>query len=787
VIARIYRVLPAVAGPVAIVAAVLLIDRDLAFRGLITNQHGDILSLVLPQYCLLGKSLASGHVPAWNPYLLSGTRFAGDPQSGWMYLPAMLLFSVLSCSAAIRWYVVLQPILAGLGIYAFLRSERLPRPACSVGGIALALVTADSYLGLSLATSSAVAWTALSLAATSRFLRSSTWPARIGWGLLVAGAWGQLAGSYMSTGLTVGTAGILAFLLARTVADVMSGRRRPLEALGAAAFLVAILFPVNLAVFLPRIAYLPHTTVGFGYGRLFALSHRLVRWPPMLIPAGAQPSWPLGLAHAPGSYLGAVTLALSPAALWSRRYRGLAVAFAVYGAVLYALSLHATAMWVYHHASALPLADQYLHDPGRLRYFFVLPMAVLGGIGLSAWLEDRTWRQRALMLVPAVVAFGILPGVTGLPGRYSVLFVVAGIVVPLILFGVARFPRAVALVPILLLGELVAGGLAGQSSAFVTNGYQKGFSLDGTFYAFERPAIDAAAYTAPDALAGYLSTHDGHVLSYDGALVSRVGYLVWQRPGFWGLEANERSMLFHFQDVQGYDSVQPFRYWRLVRTVQHASLVYNVAALRDPSARLMDLLGVRWVVGPADPPPLPGLVPVLREGRWELYRRPAPAPTAAVFTRWSAAPNAAAALGSVTGAGFDPNSSLVVESAGGSASAAPAGGASPAAFRIMGTQQEIVDAAAPAPGMLLIRNQWDGDWHARVDGRPAPVLRADYAFQAVPIPAGRHTVVVFFDDPSVGLGLVLSALVLVLLGGAAAVLRLRQVRYTRTPPITRPE
>ncbi len=56
-------------------------------------------------YYFLGESLSSGQIPAWNPYQFSGTPFAADPLSGWAYLPAMLLFSLLPLAAAAKSYL----------------------------------------------------------------------------------------------------------------------------------------------------------------------------------------------------------------------------------------------------------------------------------------------------------------------------------------------------------------------------------------------------------------------------------------------------------------------------------------------------------------------------------------------------------------------------------------------------------------------------------------------------------------------------------------------------------
>jgi hypothetical protein len=67
-----------------------------------------------------------------------------------------------------------------------------------------------------------------------------------------------------------------------------------------------------------------------------------------------------------------------------------------------------------------------------------------------------------------------------------------------------------------------------------------------------------------------------------------------------------------------------------------------------------------------------------------------------------------------------------------------------------------VDATHPA---LLVLSQMDyPGWQARVDGKSVPVLRANYAFQAIAVPSGRSTVDLRFRPRSLQLGATLSAL-----------------------------
>ena len=289
---------------------------------------------------LPGGEPAAGHIPAWNPDILGGTPFAADPQSGWMYLPAMLLSATLPCGAATRWFIVLQPLIAGLGMYAFLRSERLSRIAATAGGLVMALLIGGSYLGVQLPFAGAIAWTTVLLAATSRFLRTERgWPARLLWLLAAAAAWGQIASAHLSNGLVVGTFALSVYLAAALVPMVRSRAVTGRQAAGLVGLLLLALPLVNLAVLLPRIAYLPGTTSSLGYTEEARRAALLLGKPPPPTPIGvtSHASWPLTLIDPIGGYAGAVALAFVFGG-W-RRSKPLFTAFLGLAVVCFVLSL----------------------------------------------------------------------------------------------------------------------------------------------------------------------------------------------------------------------------------------------------------------------------------------------------------------------------------------------------------------------------------------------------------------------------------------------------------------
>jgi hypothetical protein len=76
------------------------------------------------------------------------------------------------------------------------------------------------------------------------------------------------------------------------------------------------------------------------------------------------------------------------------------------------------------------------------------------------------------------------------------------------------------------------------------------------------------------------------------------------------------------------------------------------------------------------------------------------------------------------------------------------------------------EVEAQSASLLVVAQSYYHRWHAFVDAQPAPLLRANYAFQAVPIPAGKHRVELLYQDSPFrkGTGISLAALLICVAG-----------------------
>jgi len=73
------------------------------------------------------------------------------------------------------------------------------------------------------------------------------------------------------------------------------------------------------------------------------------------------------------------------------------------------------------------------------------------------------------------------------------------------------------------------------------------------------------------------------------------------------------------------------------------------------------------------------------------------------------------------------------------------------------------------PGLLVLADRWDQGWRVYLNGKPAPILKTNYALRGVVLPAGSATVEFRYQSATVAGAFLLAAGALALLLGWLAV------------------
>ncbi len=84
--------------------------------------------------------------------------------------------------------------------------------------------------------------------------------------------------------------------------------------------------------------------------------------------------------------------------------------------------------------------------------------------------------------------------------------------------------------------------------------------------------------------------------------------------------------------------------------------------------------------------------------------------------------------------------------------------------RKFSAQQAQLEVQADEPALIVVAQSFYHPWHAYVDGKPTPLWEANYAFQALQVPAGRHEVRLAYEDRMFETGAVISLATLLFAG-----------------------
>ena len=773
--ARLRRIGVVCAGPALIVAGVLFALRGFAFHSLITNHHPDILAFWLPRFAFLGRELSAGHLPLWNPYEMLGYRFAADPQSGWLYVPPMILFSALSPGAALRALIVFNPLLAGLGLFWFLRAEVLSRPIATAGGLSLAMLMSTSEVAISLPFAGFLAWTTIVLVGAAGYRRADRWSRRLAWLALSAFAWSQVASAHMSHGLAMCSLLLAAYLIATSVSAVHSGDLGAKVAAARVALFLAAMPLASLAILIPRLAFIGSSSLHGGYdalGQVLRSAGRVEDRP--IVTNGVWAAWPISFATAPGAYAGAVTLLAVPLALRDRARRPLVWAFGGCAVLTWVLMLNVvvTAGWFQSLMLRVPFGDVYLHNPGRMRYLSMIAIPVLGAIGLQG-LRDRPMAAGRIRwsLGAGVAGLVVLPIVGGgIPARFVLIAAATLAAVPALLWlATRRHVLATVCVVAVLSAELTASAVYSNTfeGGTIVTGLETGAHPNLPPQLVRSPDLPEREFLRPTAFVDVLRSQPDRYLTWaPPAAYFDKGYLFAQRPLDWPALTLERGTLFGIADVLGYNPVQLPRYWTYIRAINSNPVFYNASVVGIPTLQSVRLMGVRYVIVPEGTEPVPAGRVVASADDYDLVQVYGWEPRASLVHTWTVVGRPADALDGVVADGFDPARSAYLEQDPGIPQTQDAASGT-VAYREITPEDASVVVDTPSSALVVVRNSYDEGWSATVDGRPAPVLAADYLIQGVPVPAGRHEIRLTYHDPDVSRG--------VLAGGIAWIILLAAI------------
>ena len=230
----------------------------------------------------------------------------------------------------------------------------------------------------------------------------------------------------------------------------------------------------------------------------------------------------------------------------------------------------------------------------------------------------------------------------------------------------------------------------------------------------------------------------------------------------------DTAEIYGLKDARGCDFMAVRRYEELITGTAGDFYFYSVAA---GVPRSFPLLSVKYAMVFKSTPLDPGWFEQVYSNEVTIYRyRPFHERAMAVFN-YQVEPDPASILARVRSGGFDPARVLLLEDQPTDIHAPSQIQTSTAdtnSFaRIVAEQADEVTITAflSRPGFVLLLDTYFPGWTATVNGVKSPILRADYNFRAVQVPAGKSTVRFVYQPAGFRLGMVLFPAGLLVMAG----------------------
>ena len=696
----------------------------------------------------------------WNPFQNCGQPHFAVSQTGLLY-PPYLFFLALAPEHALRAVLFLHLSIGGIGAY-LLGRELGARPAAAIAG-ALAFEMGNAMISLTISSPThcaPYAWMPAALLCCERVLRVPDLRRAVPLALVLAIA--------ILSGMPQTVFFIYQLIGLRILWELATRRgARPAALLRALA--IGLVLPVGLAA----VQFLPEIEVARLSLRSTALTTAEV------YPFGPPKAGALGGAILMRSLRQPFLLVpcmVAGAALCSPITRRYGLFFGAAGLLYVGLAL----------GPGTPLFDLYTHIPGGVafrdphRFFWVTGfcLAVVTALGCEALASSWPHRRHALaaaiflMILPPALLWQLARlSRIGLPHPPQNLL---GVTLDFLFPWGAPVPWEWAAVGLALAAGLSAivvprlrAWVAAALLAAIVVQMVKAPALPGLYLFREAPPFLATqAAFAPIAQA--LTPQDRvYLLHEEAPAESRYAFMA------------KTASLVRLPSVLDYEPLVTRRYGELsvmLRTGARMRSLNNVLLrgpelLRNCSRRLLDLTAARYlVVASPQVPAVERITPPLRRlyttGELTVFENSQRFPRAFYVPRVDVVPDARTLLDRLAEGPGDLRQVALVEEPPPSGFVGEPDGAGLAAVRFARNDPEhvVIEVDAPARGFLVLSDQYFPGWFASVNGRSAPIQRANYAFRLVEVPAGQSTVEFWYSPRSLWLGACVSALSLVAVG-----------------------
>jgi len=739
----------------------------------------DITNQFVPWLAYLGKRLSAGEIPGWNPYQASGAPFAADPQSGWMYFPAMLLFPFLGPIVAFKSLIGLDLLIAGLGTFAFARVMRLG----ILASLAAAFVVEYSVFSNNPSYCCTVraetgAWVPLMLLGIELALRSRTWRARVLPWCLAGFALSQIYASWLGQG-AVYTVFVFGSFLAYRVLFANSEERGPrrgrlIVGAATAAASGAISAGIAAAGLFPRIALSAETMI--GRGNYAEIPNSLVRSPSLK----ALILNIIGSNNAPrGVAFGGVALVLIWFAPFIARRAYATTYFACLTVSVYILMLQNSPLHLLFYL--IPKFHAiHAHNTINVSAIGAIGPAMLAGAAIESLPTWRPRRSRRFLIAAPCVGILAVPLLLGQRDLGDAEIVkLAALATTVVLFiSVARSPwtarwaQAALVAMIFLLPTGVQMGSA-WVGAPIPSPWRRMANLSisrmaaiSKLTAGTDPGNageflqEQLAINGPFRFAGYTTKIDPKASSTNYAANQGDSHVL-------AILTNARAMALDLYDVSAYNPSQLDRYARFINALNGTEQSYHTTYIKVNgfANHMFPLLNVRYVLVDRRLTNANAHVNQIKKGRhtvyhdkWvTVYETNAPvSPAWIVHSVTQLQPGDV--LTAMKVSGFNPRTNAIVEGGQVAVGQPPAGAVESATITAYEPERITIDATAASAGLLVVSEVYESGWKAYLDGEPVEIKPTDYAFRGIALTPGHHTVEFRYEPASLRLGIWVSAL-----------------------------